>query len=60
MVVHESAEPAAEERADLVEEEDRDPLWLTTLRDEARPGPVRPEIEAIIAAHRDAVPAEEV
>ena len=45
---------------DLVEEEDRDPLWLTTLRDAPRPGPIRPEIEAIIAAHRDTVAAEEV
>lgn len=45
---------------DLVEEEDRDPLWLTTIRDAPRPGPIRPEIEAIIAAHRDSVAAQEV
>lgn len=37
---------------DLVEEEDRDPLWFSTIRDPANDGPVRPEIRALIAAQR--------
>jgi acetoin utilization protein AcuC len=39
---------------DLVEPEDRDAAWLTTIRDARNDGPIRPEIEAIIAAHRAA------
>ena len=35
---------------DLVEEEDRDPKWLETLVDEPVHGPVRDEIELIVAA----------
>ena len=42
---------------DLVEEEDRDPLWFTTMRDPRNDGPIRPEIETIIAAHRETTPA---
>ncbi len=45
---------------DLVEAEDRDPLWLSTIRDLPNAGPVRPEIETIIAAHRADMPAKEV
>ena len=35
---------------DLVETEDRDPQWLSTLWDARRDGPVRDEIHAIAAA----------
>lgn len=45
---------------DLVDEEDRDPRWFTTIRDARNDGPVRAEIEAIIAGHRQAEPALEV
>jgi acetoin utilization protein AcuC len=45
---------------DLVEPEDRDPAWLTTIRDARNDGPIRPEIEAIIAAHRAPRAAEEM
>ncbi len=45
---------------DLVEEEDRDSLWFTTMRDPRYDGPVRPEIETLIAAHRETMPAEDI
>lgn len=45
---------------DLVEPEDRDALWLTTIRDARNDGPIRPEIDAIIAAHVAILAAEEV
>ena len=45
---------------DLVEPEDRDPAWFTRVRDALNDGQVRPEIEAIIAAHRTRMVAEEV
>ncbi|SOC02503.1 arginase family protein [Rhodobacter maris] len=35
---------------DLVEEEDRDPDWFVTIADPETPGPVRREVEALIAA----------
>ncbi len=37
---------------DLVDDEDRDPAWLTTLVDAPRPGPIRDEIRAIAATTR--------
>ena len=45
---------------DLVEPEDRDPAWETTIRDPRNDGPVRPEIAALIARQRQAVLTEEV
>lgn len=36
---------------DLVDDEDRDPAWLTTLVDTPNAGPVRPEMEALIERH---------
>jgi acetoin utilization protein AcuC len=45
---------------DLVEEEDRDPRWFTTIRDARNDGPVRAEIRTIIANHMQAEPAAEV
>lgn len=33
---------------DLVEEEDRDPAWTTTIADAGNPGPVRPEISGLV------------
>ena len=36
---------------DLVDDEDRDPAWLTTLADAPNAGPIRPEVEALIAGH---------
>ncbi|EEW25326.1 acetoin utilization protein AcuC [Rhodobacter ferrooxidans] len=42
---------------DLVDDDERDPLWLTTLLDARNDGPIRPEIESIVAAHRPAVAA---
>jgi len=36
---------------DLVDDEDRDPAWLTTLVDPPNAGPVRPEVLALIAGH---------
>jgi len=35
---------------DLVDDEDRDPAWLTTLADSLNEGPVRPEFHEIVAA----------
>lgn len=37
---------------DLVDDDDRDPAWLTTLADPPHAGPVRPEIEGLIASRR--------
>ncbi|MCE1237008.1 MAG: acetoin utilization protein AcuC [Hyphomicrobiales bacterium] len=37
---------------DLVDEDDRDPAWFTTLVDEPRRGPIREEIRRIAAATR--------
>ena len=45
---------------ELVEDEDREPFWFTTIRDPENPGPIRPDIEAIIAAHRDWMATEEI
>ena len=36
---------------DLVDDEDRDPAWLTTLIDAPNAGPIRPEIVALIEQH---------
>ncbi|WP_072387602.1 acetoin utilization protein AcuC [Hyphomicrobium sp. CS1BSMeth3] len=36
---------------DLVDDEDRDPAWLTTLADAPNVGPIRPEVGALIAGH---------
>lgn len=36
---------------DLVDDEDRDPAWLTTLVDAPNSGPIRPEIAALIERH---------
>ncbi len=36
---------------DLVDDEDRDPAWLTTLVDAPNAGPIRPEIAALIDGH---------
>ena len=35
---------------DLIDEEDVEEAWLTTIADEPRPGPVREEIDALIAS----------
>ena len=35
---------------DLVDDEDRDPAWLTTLADRPNDGPIRPEFHGIVAA----------
>lgn len=35
---------------DLVEEDERDPRWMTTLADPPNPGPVRPRIREVAAA----------
>ncbi len=34
---------------DLVDDEDRDPAWLTTLADTPNPGPIRPRFAEIVA-----------
>ena len=44
---------------DLVDEEDRDPAWLTTIADRRNDGPVRPELDSLIAAVRAAAPVQE-
>ncbi|ARE39432.1 Deacetylase [Rhodovulum sp. P5] len=44
---------------ELVEEEDRAPEWFTTIADGRNDGPVRPEVEELIAAVRAADPLEE-
>ena len=36
---------------DLVDDEDRDPAWLTTLIDAPNAGPIRPEVAALIEQH---------
>ncbi|MFN3744522.1 MAG: hypothetical protein ACK4TL_07435 [Hyphomicrobiaceae bacterium] len=36
---------------DLVDDEDREPHWLTTLVDTPNAGPIRPELMALIEAH---------
>jgi acetoin utilization protein AcuC len=36
---------------DLVDDEDRDPAWLTTLVDPPNAGPVRPEVAALVEEH---------
>jgi acetoin utilization protein AcuC len=36
---------------DLVDDEDRDPAWLTTLVDAPNAGPIRPEVAALIEEH---------
>lgn len=36
---------------DLVDDEDRDPAWLTTLVDAPNTGPIRPEVAALVARH---------
>ncbi len=36
---------------DLVDDEDRDPAWLTTLVDVPNLGPIRTEVEALIEGH---------
>ncbi len=36
---------------DLVDDEDRDPAWLTTLADPPNAGTVRPEVAALIEGH---------
>jgi acetoin utilization protein AcuC len=36
---------------DLVDDEDREPVWLTTLVDAPNAGPIRPEIAALIDGH---------
>ncbi|MBZ4022677.1 acetoin utilization protein AcuC [Rhodobacter sp. TJ_12] len=45
---------------DLVEEEDRAPAWFATLADPPNPGPIRPETEALIAATRKRLAAQDV
>ena len=37
---------------DLIDEDEVEEAWLTTIADEPRPGPVRTEIEALIASAR--------
>lgn len=37
---------------DLVDEEDRPERWFTNIADPAQTGPVRPEFEALVRAHR--------
>ncbi|MEX5729569.1 acetoin utilization protein AcuC [Rhodovulum iodosum] len=44
---------------DLVDEDERDPAWLTTIADRRNDGPVREETEALIAAVQAAGPAQE-
>jgi len=44
---------------DLVDEDERDPAWVTTIADPPNEGPVRPEVDALIAAIRAAEPLEE-
>ena len=36
---------------DLVDDEDRDPLWLTTLVDAPNAGPIRPDVAELIERH---------
>ena len=36
---------------DLVDDEDRDPAWLTTLVDAPNEGPIRPEVAELVARH---------
>ncbi len=44
---------------DLVEEEDRDPRWFTTIADPVEhAGPIRPEIDRLIAAARAPIEGE--
>jgi acetoin utilization protein AcuC len=36
---------------DLIDDEDRDPLWLTTLVDAPNTGPIRPEVAELVERH---------
>jgi acetoin utilization protein AcuC len=38
-------------QCDLVDDEDREPAWLTTLADAPNDGPVRDEIRGLVARH---------
>ena len=44
---------------DLVDKDERADFWFTQLRDPENTGPIRPEIDAIIAAHRKVMAVEE-
>ena len=37
---------------DLIDEEDVEPAWITTLADEPRPGPVRDEVKSLVSQGR--------
>jgi hypothetical protein len=45
---------------DLIDEEDMEETWLTTLVDEPSPGPVRDEIESLVPGSLKGNPAYEL